>query len=145
MKNRLGRHSNCQHFIAAVAVFATTGASAVELAAVPLDYRLTIIPGQYVIGSLHSADIARVEAWLRKGDRHLVAIDLCASATTPQLLTAVEKLEPYTSDVLEIRKMTSNAAGCTQNDAASADGDVHGFLRDVDYMEIDEFGYGLIP
>jgi len=144
MKNRLGRLSNCQRFIAVVAVFATTGASA-EVAAAPPDYRLTIVPGQYVIGSLHSADIARVEAWLHTGDRHLVAIDLCASATTPQLLAAVEKLEPYTSDVLEIRKMTSNTPACTQNDPASEDGDVRGFLRDADYMATDEFGHGLIP
>jgi hypothetical protein len=141
MKIRLGRLPNCQHYIAAVAVFATTGVSAVELAGAPLDYRLTIVPGQYVIGPVHSADIARVEAWLGKGDRHVVAIDRCAAATTPQLLVAVEKLEPYTSDVLEIRKMTSNNPGCP----ASADGDVHGFLRDVDYMETDEFGYSLIP
>ena len=145
MKTRLGRLSNCQHFIAAVAVFATTGASAAEVAPAPLDYRLTIIPGQYVIGSLRSADIARVEAWLHTGDGHLVAIDLCASATAPQLLTAVEKLEPYTSDVLEIRKMTANTPACSQNDPAAEDGDVRGFLRDADYMATDEFGHGLIP
>jgi len=145
MKRRLGRLSNGQHCIAVVAVFATAGVFAVELASAPLDYRLTIIPGQYVIGPVHSANIARVEAWLGKGDRHLVAIDRCATATTPQLLIAVEKLEPYTSDVLEIRKMTSNTPGCTQDDPTSADGVVHGFLRDVDYMETDEFGYSLIP
>ncbi len=141
MKARLGRLLNCQHYIAAVAILATTGVSAVELAGAPLDYRLTIIPGQYVIGPVRSADIARVEAWLVKGDRHVIAIDRCAAATTPELLTAVEKLEPYTSDVLEIRKISLNTHGCH----ASADGDVHGFLRDVDYMETDEFGYSLIP
>lgn len=141
MKTPLGHLPNCRHFIAAVIILATTGASAVELAGAPLDYRLTIIPGQYVIGPVRSADIAGVEAWLVKGDRHVVAIDRCAAATTPQLLIAVEKLEPYTSDVLEIRKMTLNTYGCP----ASADGDVHGFLRDVDYMETDEFGYSLIP
>jgi hypothetical protein len=129
----------------AVAVFATTGVSAADLAAASPDYRLMIVPGQYVIGAVHSADIARIEAWLSRGERHLVAIDRCAFATTRELLTAVEKLEPYTSDVLEIRKMTSNAPGCTQNDPALAQGDVHGFLRDVDYMETDEFGYSLIP
>lgn len=145
MKTALGRLPSRQHCIAAVAIFATAGVSAVELPEAPLDYRLTIFPGQYVIGSLHSADIERIEAWLRKGDRHLVAIDHCAAATTPQLLTAVERLEPYTSDVLEIRKMTSNTTGCARNNPASADGDVHGFLRDVDYMETDEFGRGLIP
>ena len=141
MKTRLLRLPNWQHCIAAVALLATTGVSAVELAGAPLDYRLTIIPGQYVIGPVRSADIARVEAWLVKGDRHVVVIDRCAAATTPQLLIAVEKLEPYTSDVLEIRKMTLNSPGCP----ASAGGDVHGFLRDVDYMETDEFGYSLIP
>ncbi len=141
MKGQPGRFPDCQHGIAVLAFFATTGVSGVELAGAQLDYRLTIVPGQYVIGPVHSADIARVEAWLVKGDRHLVAIDRCAAATTPQLLIAVEKLEPYTSDVLEIRKMTSNSPGCP----ASADGDVHGFLRDVDYMETDEFGYSLIP
>ncbi len=141
MKARLGRLLNCQHYIAAVAILATTGVSAVELAGAPLDYRLTIIPGQYVIGPVRSADIARVEAWLVKGDRHVIAIDRCAAATTPELLTAVEKLEPYTSDVLEIRKISLNTHGCH----VSADGDVHGFLRDVDYMETDEFGYSLIP
>ena len=141
MERRLGFFSNCQHCIAAVAVFAATGVSAVELAGAPLDYRLTIVPGQYVIGPLRSADIARVEAWLVKGNKHVVAIDRCAAATTPQLLIAVERLEPYTNDVLEIRKMTSNSPGCPP----SANGEVHGFLRDVDYLETDEFGYSLIP
>lgn len=145
MKTRLDRLPNCRHCIVAVAVFATTGVSAVELAGAALDYRLTIIPGQYVIESVRSADITRVEAWLRTGGRHLVAIDRCAAATTPQLLTAVEKLEPYTRDVLEIRKITSNTPSCTENSPASTDGDVHGFLRDVDYVETDEFGHGLIP
>ena len=141
MRTALGRLPNWQHCIAAVAIFATAGVSAAELPGAPLDYRLTIIPGQYVIGPVRSADIARVEAWLEKGERHVVAIDRCAAATTPQLLIAVEKLEPYTSDVLEIRKMTLNSHSCP----ASADGDVHGFLRDVDYLETDEFGYSLIP
>ena len=142
MKTRPGRLPNCQHCIAAVAILATTGVSAAELAGTPLDYRLTIIPGQYVIGPVRSADIARVEAWLVRGDRHVVAIDRCAAATTPQLLIAVEKLEPYTSDVLEIRKMTLNTHDCP---ASAEGGDVHGFLRDIDYLETDEFGYSLIP
>ena len=145
MNKQQSRLRNYLYFIAAVSIFATTGVSAVELAGTPLDYRLTIITGQYVIGPVRSADIARVEAWLSKGDRHLVAIDHCAAATTPHLLTAIEKLEPYTSDVLEIRRMTSNTLGCARSNPVSAGGDVHGFLRDVDYMETDEFGYGLIP
>ena len=141
MKTAPGSLPNWQHCIAAVAIIATTGASAVELARARLDYRLTIIPGQYVIGPIHTSDIARVEAWLGQGDKHVVAIDRCAAATTPQLLVAVEKLEPYTSDVLEIRKVTASTPGCP----ASAAGDDHGFLRDIDYMETDEFGYSLIP
>lgn len=145
MKIRPRPLSNCQCLIAAVAVLGATGVSATEVAATSHDYRLTITPMLYVIGSLHSADITRVEAWLRKGDKHLVAIDRCASATAPQLLTAVDKLEPYTSDVLEIRKLALNTPGCAPDDPAAAGRDLQGFLRDVDYMETDEFGRSLIP
>ena len=141
MKRHVDRLRIYQHCIAAAAIFATTGVSAAELAGAPTDYRLTIVPGQYIIGPVRSADIARIEAWLGKGDRRVVAIDRCASATTPQLLIAVEKLEPYTTEVLEIRRITSNTSGCP----ALADGDVHGFLRDIDYLETDEFGHSLIP
>ncbi|HQR39488.1 MAG TPA: hypothetical protein PLF26_13930 [Blastocatellia bacterium] len=141
MKTAPGRLPRCRHCIAAVAILATTGVSAAALAGAPLEYRLTIVPGEYVIGPVRSADIARVEAWLVKGDRHVVAIDRCAAATTPQLLIAVEKLEPYTSDVLEIRKKALNTLGCP----ASADDAIRGFLRDVDYLETDELGYSLIP
>ena len=145
MKRRPSCLPKCQRCIATIAVFATTGVSAVELAGAPADYRLMIVPGQYVIGSVHFADIARVEAWLRNGDRHLVAIDRCAAATTSELLIAVEKLERYTSDALEIRKVASNTPGCMRRDAVAEDGDIHGFLRDLDYMETDEFGHSLIP
>jgi hypothetical protein len=108
----LAHRPNCRRFIAAQAILAVSGICASGFAFGGSYYRLTITPGQYAIGSERFVDIAGVEAWLRTRDSRVAAIDRCAFTPTRRLVAAIERLDAYAGEVLEIRTVNFDAARC---------------------------------
>ena len=76
-------------------------------------------------------------------DARVVAIDRCASSTTPQFLKAVEQFSPTAPGTLEIRALPNDASACVVTNAAPEE--FVGFLRASDYLVTDDEGHSIIP
>jgi hypothetical protein len=129
--------------VALAFVLASSNILASELE--PVNFRLTIVPEYYAVGSARFNDLAAVDAWLLANGGRVKAIDRCGSTAEAQLLAAVGRLYPPPGQVLELRTLPPTAPDCVHDGAASSDGGFVGFLKAEDYTVTDQLGRSMIP
>jgi hypothetical protein len=106
-----------------------------------------VFPDRYVAAGKPFSDLAALEAWAKPIRIRVLWLDSCGSASTGQLLAAVERFHRVYVEGVQIRTFAAGEPPCLgAAEQASWDGDrVTRELADEAYYAIDQYGRSTIP
>jgi hypothetical protein len=79
--------------------------------------KVKVFPDRYVAAGFSFSDVAALEAWSRPIPSRSVSFETCGSASTRQLLAAVERFQSAYVDGIQIRALRPGEPGCPSSDA----------------------------
>jgi hypothetical protein len=106
-----------------------------------------VFPDRYVAAGKPFADVAALAAWAKPIVIRTLWLDTCGSASTKQLLAAVERFQSTYPDGIQIRALSADEAGCasTANSETSSVTDGKSARVDAAYFATDESGHSMLP
>jgi len=134
-------------------VIAGAFAFAIPLAGIAADnappeaLNVKIFPDRYVAAGKPFADVAALAAWAKPIVIRTLWLDTCGSASTKQLLAAVERFQSTYPDGIQIRALSAEEAGCVSaaSNETRAVTDGKPGRADAAYLASDESGRSMLP